>query len=90
MPPVGQKIEPLSTEDTERVTKQRGVIEQYLGDDAANLQKYQTAADWLKETMTKPLFLMVKLFSTEFLKKIIRNIHHQIINLSTLLTENIN
>jgi hypothetical protein len=44
MPPPGQKIEPLSTEDTERIAKQRGVIEQYLGGDAPNLQKYQTAA----------------------------------------------
>jgi len=44
MPPPGQKIEPLSPDDTARLAKQRGVIEHYLGGDAANLQKYQTVA----------------------------------------------
>ena len=44
MPPPDQKVEPLNTEDMARIAKQRGVIEHYLRGDAANLQKYQTAA----------------------------------------------
>ena len=44
MPPPDQKIEPLNAEDTARITKQRGVIEHYLGGDSANLEKYKTAA----------------------------------------------
>jgi len=44
MPPPGQKIEPLNPADTARLAHQRGVIEHYLGGDAANLQKYQTVA----------------------------------------------
>ena len=43
MPTPGQKIEPLSADDAERIAKQRGVIERYLGGDAANLEKYKTA-----------------------------------------------
>lgn len=44
MPPPEQKIEPLSADDSERLSKQRAVIERFLGDDASNLQKYKTAA----------------------------------------------
>ena len=53
MPPHGQKIEPLNADDTARISKQRGVIESYLGGAAANLQKYQTAAGklWLLQAL---------------------------------------
>lgn len=44
MPPPDQKIEPLNADDLARMAKQRAVVEKYLGDDAENLRKYQTAA----------------------------------------------
>ena len=43
MPPPGQKIEPLNADDAGRIAKQRSVIEQYLGGDARNLEKYKSA-----------------------------------------------
>jgi hypothetical protein len=42
MPPPGQKIEPLNTDDLARIAKQRAVVEQYLGGDTENLRKYQS------------------------------------------------
>jgi hypothetical protein len=44
MPKPGQKIEPLNADDLARIAKQRAVIERYLGGDAENLRKYQSAA----------------------------------------------
>jgi hypothetical protein len=44
MPQPDQKIESLNADDLVRIAKQRAVIERYLGEDAGNLQKYQTAA----------------------------------------------
>lgn len=44
MPEPGQKIEPLNADDLARIVKQRAVVERYLGSDAENLKKYQSAA----------------------------------------------
>lgn len=44
MPTHGQHIEPLNADEMGRLIHQRGVIERYLGSDAANLQKYQTVS----------------------------------------------
>jgi hypothetical protein len=44
MPLQGQRIEPLSADDSARLAKQRAVMEKYLGNNPQNLENYKAVA----------------------------------------------